>query len=92
MLGSPRRERRDSVDLFQFTRRVAESFSRDERLRLVEAVWGVVYSDGELTEAENRLARRIAELLGFQHPEVQAAKDRVAARAEGSAGTDEPSS
>ena len=54
-------------------------------------IWGVVYSDGELTEAENRLARRIAELLGFQHPEVQAAKDRVAARAEGSAGTDEPS-
>jgi len=81
-------ERRNSVDLFQFTRRVTESFSRDERLRLVEAVWGVVYSDGELTEAENRLARRIAELLGFQHPEVQAAKDRVAARAGGSAGTD----
>ncbi|HEY7112376.1 MAG TPA: TerB family tellurite resistance protein [Thermoanaerobaculia bacterium] len=76
-------ERRDSVDLFQFTRRVTERFSREERLRLVEAVWGVVYSDGELTEAENRLARRIAELLGFQHPEVQAAKDRVAGRSGG---------
>src|SRR5262245_4864747 len=71
-------ERRDSVDLHQFTRRVAESFSREERLRLVEAVWGVVYSDGTLTEAENRLARRVAELLGFQHPEVQAVRDRVA--------------
>lgn len=70
-------ERRESVDLFQFTRLVAENFSRDERLRLVEAIWGVVYSDGVLTEAENRLARRIAELLGFQHPEVQAVKERV---------------
>jgi uncharacterized tellurite resistance protein B-like protein len=73
-------ERRESVDLFQFTRLVAESFSREERLRLVEAIWGVVYSDGVLTEAENRLARRIAELLGFQHAEVQAVKEKVAER------------
>lgn len=72
--------RLESVDLFQFTRLVAESFSREERLRLVEAIWGVVYSDGVLTEAENRLARRIAEMLGFQHPEVQAVKERVAER------------
>jgi uncharacterized tellurite resistance protein B-like protein len=70
-------ERRDSVDLYQFTRRVAENLSREERLKLIEAVWGVVYSDGTLTEAENRLARRVAELLGFQHPEVQAVRDRV---------------
>ena len=74
-------QRRESVDLFQFTRLVAESFSREERLRLVEAIWGVVYSDGTLTEAENRLARRIAEMLGFQHPEVQALKEKVAERA-----------
>ena len=73
-------QRRESVDLFQFTRLVAESFSREERLRLVEAIWGVVYSDGTLTEVENRLARRIAEMLGFQHPEIQAAKERVAER------------
>jgi uncharacterized tellurite resistance protein B-like protein len=73
-------EQRESVDLFGFTRQVAEAFSREDRLKLVEAIWGVVYSDGSLTEAENRLARRIAELLGFQHPEVQAVKDQVAER------------
>jgi uncharacterized tellurite resistance protein B-like protein len=47
---------------------------------LIEAIWGVVYSDGVLTAVEGQLARRIAELLGFQHPEVQAARERVAAR------------
>ncbi len=78
LLNQAEAERRESVDLFQFTRLVADSFSREERLKLVEAIWGVVYSDGKLTEAENRLARRIAELLGFQHPEVQAVKERVA--------------
>jgi len=72
-------ERRESVDLFQFTQLLREHLSRDERLRLVEAIWGVVYSDGSLSEVEGHLARRIAELLGFQHPDVQAAKERVAA-------------
>lgn len=70
-------ERRESVDLYQFTKLVSEKFSREERLRLVEVIWGVVYSDGALTAAENQLARRIAELLGFQHPEVQAVRERV---------------
>ena len=73
-------ERRDSVDLYHFTRLVAENLSREERLKLVEAIWGVVYADGSLSEVESHLARRIAELLGFQHPEVQAAKETVAAR------------
>ena len=73
-------ERRESVDLYQFTRLITERFSREERLRLVEVIWGVVYSDGTLTAAENQLARRIAELLGFQHPEVQAVREKVAGK------------
>ena len=70
-------ERRESVDLYQFTKLVGEKFTRDQRLRLVEVIWGVVYADGELSAVENQLARRIAELLGFQHPEVQAVRERV---------------
>ena len=70
-------ERRESVDLYQFTKLVGEKFSRAQRLRLVEVIWGVVYADGQLTAVENQLARRIAELLGFQHPEVQQVRERV---------------
>jgi uncharacterized tellurite resistance protein B-like protein len=73
-------ERRESVDLYQFTRLIVENFSREQRLRLIEAIWGVVYSDGLLSASESQLARRIAELLGFQHPEVQALKDKIADR------------
>ncbi len=72
--------RKASVDLYQFTKLVTESFSREQRLKLIEAIWGVVYSDGVLTAVEGQLARRIAELLGFQHPEVQAVRERVARR------------
>ncbi|HTR03070.1 MAG TPA: TerB family tellurite resistance protein [Thermoanaerobaculia bacterium] len=70
-------ERRESVDLYQFTKLVGENFTRAQRLRLLEVIWGVVYADGQLTAVENQLARRIAELLGFQHPEVQAVREKV---------------
>ena len=70
-------QRRESVDLFHFTQLLRENLSREQRLRLVEAIWGVVYSDGPLAEVEGHLARRIAELLGFQHPEVQAVREKV---------------
>jgi uncharacterized tellurite resistance protein B-like protein len=73
-------ERRESVDLYQFTRLVAERFSREQRLRLIEVIWGIVYADGTLTAVENQLARRVAELLGFQHPEVQAVRENVKRR------------
>jgi uncharacterized tellurite resistance protein B-like protein len=73
-------ERRESVDLYQFTRLVGERFSREQRLRLIEVIWGIVYADGTLTAVENQLARRVAELLGFQHPEVQAVRERVKRR------------
>ena len=73
-------ERQASVDLYHFTRLLDENLSREERRRLVETIWEVVYADGALSSAEGHLARRVGELLGFQHPEVQEIKEAVAAR------------
>jgi uncharacterized tellurite resistance protein B-like protein len=73
-------ERRESVDLYQFTRLLADHLSFAERRALVETIWEVVYADGSLSVVESHLARRVAELLGFQHPQVQEIKDRVASR------------
>src|SRR5262249_76530 len=68
-------ERRESVDLYQFTRLLDEHLSREERRRLVETIWEVVYADGGLSTVEGHLASRVAELLGFQHPEAQGSKE-----------------
>ena len=73
-------ERRESVDLYHFTKLLAERLSLSERRALVETIWELVYADGSLSAVEGHLARRVAELLGFQHPEVQEIKDRVARR------------
>jgi len=87
VLRAAETQRRESVDLYHFTRLITGSFTREQRLRLIEAIWGVVYCDGELAAVESQLARRVAELLGFQHPDVQAAKERVQALKSGGPGT-----
>ncbi len=71
--------RSESVDLYQFTRLVAENYSSEQRSRLVEAIWRVVYSDGVLSAVETQLVRRIGELVGLQQPEIQAARERALA-------------
>lgn len=80
VFSAAEQERRSSVDLYHFTRLLDEHLSREERRRLVETIWEVVYADGALSSAEGHLARRVGELLGFQHPEVQEIKEAVAAR------------
>lgn len=54
----------ESVDFYRFTS-VLVRLSEAERLHLLELIWEVVYSDGELHELEDNLVWRIAELMGI---------------------------
>lgn len=60
-----------AVDLYQFTSVLMRELDGDRRLAFVEAVWEVVYADGELHELEDNLVWRMCELLGVS------ARDRV---------------
>jgi uncharacterized tellurite resistance protein B-like protein len=61
----------DAVDLYQFTSVLLRVLNAERRLEFVEAVWEVVYADGELHELEDNLVWRMCELLGVS------ARDRV---------------
>jgi uncharacterized tellurite resistance protein B-like protein len=60
-----------SVDLYQFTSTLMREIDADRRLAFIEAVWEVVYADGELHELEDNVVWRMCELLGVS------ARDRV---------------
>lgn len=72
-----RQERAASLDLFQFTRRINEHFTRAEKLEMMEALWRLVYADGVLDKYEDYLVRQLATLLRLGHHEMIAAKVRV---------------
>ncbi len=57
------RARVDAVDLWQFTKLIKRNYSLGQKMVLVEVMWGLVYSDGELSSHEESLMRRVCHLL-----------------------------
>jgi uncharacterized tellurite resistance protein B-like protein len=66
-----------SVDLYHFTNRLNDSLDDAGRARVVEMMWQIVYVDGTVTEFEDNLIWRAADLLGVSRDERIALRDRV---------------
>lgn len=59
-------ERRQAVDLWQFTRLINQNYSPGQRMVLAEVMWGLVYADGALAVREDALIRKITDLLNLK--------------------------
>ena len=70
-------QRADAVDLWTFTNLVAEHYSLGQKMVLAEAMWGLVYSDGELASREDYLMRKISGLLRLEPGYLAEARKRV---------------
>jgi uncharacterized tellurite resistance protein B-like protein len=68
---------RRSIDLYQFTSRLGRTLDEAGRARMVEMMWQVVYADGNVTEFEDNLIWRAADLLGVSPHERIALRERV---------------
>lgn len=71
---------REAVDLVRFTRVVKDSFAPEERVKVIEMLWEVVYADGRIDDFEANLMRRLGGLLYVSDRDRGAARKRVAAR------------
>jgi uncharacterized tellurite resistance protein B-like protein len=67
-------ELRGSIDLYRFTNTIKQSFSVEERVRVLEEIWNLVYTDGELSSREDSLAHKLSFLLGLTHKQMIDAK------------------
>src|SRR5262249_56338838 len=68
----------EAIDLYHFTRLLNRSLDEEGRLRMVEMMWQVVYADHQVTEFEDNLIWRAADLLGVSQQERIALRERVA--------------
>lgn len=66
-----------AIDLYQFTTRLNHSLDDAGRARIVEMMWQIVYVDGKVTEFEDNLIWRAADLLGVSRDERIALRERV---------------
>jgi uncharacterized tellurite resistance protein B-like protein len=67
-----------AIDLYQFTARLNRALDAPARARMVEMMWQIVYADGTVTEFEDNLIWRAADLLHVSREERIALRMRVA--------------
>jgi uncharacterized tellurite resistance protein B-like protein len=72
------------VQLHGHTSAIAAAMSPEERIELIEMLWGVAYADGVLDPEEDLLVRRIAGLVYVSDRDRVLARQRVLARRENS--------
>ena len=64
----------NASDFYQFTSKINQYYSLDERIKIVTLLWKVAYADGELANIEEHIIRKIADLLHLRHNEYIATK------------------
>jgi uncharacterized tellurite resistance protein B-like protein len=69
--------RKKTVDHFALTNYIRKNTPLAERIDIVKTMWRLVYSDGQLSEYEAYLVRKLADLLGLEHHVMIDAKSAV---------------
>jgi uncharacterized tellurite resistance protein B-like protein len=77
-------ELEQSIDLWQFTKRINQHYSDEEKVSLIQMLWKIVYADGTLDKHERYLVHKLSGLLRLSHEELIGAKLRVTREGNGS--------
>jgi uncharacterized tellurite resistance protein B-like protein len=70
----------EAVDLYHFTSVIMRSVNEAGRLRIIEMMWELVYADGQVSEFEDNVVWRAADLLGVSSRDRIDLKHSVAAK------------
>ena len=68
---------KDSVSFHEFIEDINKDFSKELKLSLISFLWDVAYADSILEVNEERLIRRIADLIKIKDIEVLKLKDKA---------------
>ena len=67
----------DSVSFYEFIEDINKNFTKEDKLIMISFLWDVAYADSKLDVDEERLIRRIADLIRIKDIEVLRLKDRA---------------
>lgn len=73
-------EVKQATDYHQFTTLIAKNFDQTQKIKVIEYLWVIAYSDYQLDKHEEHMVRRIADLIYVPHKEFIQAKHRVQRR------------
>ena len=77
LLEASHMELQGSIDLWQFTNRINQNYTMEEKLEIIETIWRIAYTDGTLDKHEDYLVHKLAKLLRLSHKQLIDAKLKV---------------
>jgi uncharacterized tellurite resistance protein B-like protein len=80
IIESADRERSRSIDMWPFAKTINEEFDEEQKERIIEGVWEVIYADGRLDQYEDFLVHKLSRVLHIPHDAMIRAKLRVMKR------------
>ena len=66
---------RDSVSFHEFIEDINKKYTKEDKISLLKFMWQTAYADGKLEIDEERLIRRVADLIKIKDIEVLRLKD-----------------
>ena len=66
---------KDSVSFHEFIEDINKNYSKEDKISLLKFMWQTAYADGKLDVDEERLIRRVADLIKIKDIEVLRLKD-----------------
>jgi uncharacterized tellurite resistance protein B-like protein len=82
MIAQAAAAEKEAVDLYRFTSLLDRALDDEGRRHLVEVMWEIVYADNRVSEFEDNLLWRVADLLHVPSRDRIALRRRVAAKSE----------
>ncbi|MDP3492292.1 MAG: TerB family tellurite resistance protein [Hyphomonadaceae bacterium] len=67
----------ESIDIYQFTKAIRTAIPIEDRIAIIEDLWGIVLSDGERDPHEDTLMRQIVDRLGLSPMDSALARQKV---------------
>ena len=68
---------KNSVSFHDFVEDINKEYSKDQKINLLRFMWNVAYADSKLDIEEERLIRRVADLIKIKDIEVLKLKDNA---------------
>ncbi len=66
---------KDSVSFHEFVEDINKNYTKEKKLSLLKFLWKTAYADGRLDVDEERLIRRLADLIKIKDVEILKLKD-----------------
>ncbi len=77
LIAEAEKELKESVDLWQFARLINENYSNEEKVKIIETLWQIVYVDGKMNRYEHYLMNKLKKLLRLSQDQLIDAKLKV---------------